>query len=239
MFPEAESLKSYNKGAYSEFSGSYRKSSDSSSGIYSTQSESNVSTFSVNLWWKFNFNFLAHRPIHVPVYEKVPVNVPHPVPVAVPTYIRVPIPQPYPRYRKVHHKIEIPVYKLIPQIIEKPVPYKVERPYQVEVEKPFPVEVVKKLEIPVPKPYPVHVIYYKHISEDDPAPSTTPKPKIVAFKSQKTPTSFQSFFKLPTSEPFSSNQSPSFTNFNSDFHLTGGHFDNFNEFKRKRSTKKQ
>jgi hypothetical protein len=34
--------------------------------------------------------------------------------------------------------------------------------------------VVKKFEVPVPKPYPVHVVYYKHINEDDPAPT---KPK--------------------------------------------------------------
>lgn len=39
----------------------------------------------------------THRPIHVPLYQRYPVNVPHPVPIAVPQYVRVPIPQPYPR----------------------------------------------------------------------------------------------------------------------------------------------
>lgn len=39
----------------------------------------------------------THRPIHVPVYQRYPVNVPHPVPIAVPHYVKVPIPQPYPR----------------------------------------------------------------------------------------------------------------------------------------------
>lgn len=189
-----------------------------------------------------SFNpFPAHRPIHVPVYEKVPVYVPHPVPVAVPQYIRVPIPQPYPRYKKVHYKIEIPVYKLIPHIIEKPVPYKVEKPYHVEVEKPFPVEVIKKLEIPIPKPYPVHVVYYKHISEDDPAPSTTARPKPIIVKTKKQPkqhshdyndyqNSFQSYVKHPSVEQYPPAPSSS-TNFASDFHI-----DNFNEFKRKRFT---
>lgn len=79
-------------------------------GIYTTHSES-------------------HRPIHVPVYERIPINVPHPVPIAVPHYIRVAIPQPYPRYHHVQHRIEVPVYKIIPEIVEKPVPYTVERPY--------------------------------------------------------------------------------------------------------------
>jgi hypothetical protein len=71
----------------------------------------------------------THRPIHVPVYERYPISVPHPVPIAVPQYVRVPIPQPYPRYMPVRHNIEIPVYKIIPEIIEKPVPYTVEKPY--------------------------------------------------------------------------------------------------------------
>lgn len=39
----------------------------------------------------------THRPIHVPVYQRYPVNVPHPVPIAVPHYVKVPIPQPYPK----------------------------------------------------------------------------------------------------------------------------------------------
>jgi hypothetical protein len=69
------------------------------------------------------------RPIHVPVYERVPVNVPHPVPIAHPVYIRVPIPMPYPNYVTVKHVIEIPVYRVVPEIIEKPVPYTVEKPY--------------------------------------------------------------------------------------------------------------
>jgi hypothetical protein len=136
------------------------------------------------------------RPIHVPVFQRYPVNVPHPVPIAVPQYVRVHIPQPFPRYNHVQHRVEIPVYRIIPEIIEKLVPYTVEKPYPskstgerspfdaeinfaivlVQVEKPFPVQVVKKLEIPVPKPYPVHVIYYKHISEDDPPPQKTKSP---------------------------------------------------------------
>lgn len=29
------------------------------------------------------------RPIHVPIFERYPVNVPHPIPVAVPQYIKV------------------------------------------------------------------------------------------------------------------------------------------------------
>lgn len=144
-------------------------------GIYTTHSES-------------------HRPIHVPVFQRYPINVPHPVPVAVPQYVRVSIPQPYPKYTRIEHRIEIPVYRVIPEIIEKPVPYAFEKPYPgttqnvqdlfrlicwsflVEVERPFPVQVVKKLEIPVPKPYPVHVIYYKHISEDDPPPTNAKIP---------------------------------------------------------------
>lgn len=149
------------------------KSSAVDKGIYTTHSE-------------------THRPIHVPVYERVPVNVPHPVAVAVPYYVKVFIPQPYPKYSHVEHKVDVPVYKLIPDIIEKPVPFEVEKPFQsnfwdnflisslpelrlklsVEVERPFPVQVLKKLEIPVAKPYPVHVVYYKHISEDEPAPTT-------------------------------------------------------------------
>lgn len=80
------------------------------SGIYTTHSE-------------------THRPIHVPVYERYPINVPHPVAIAVPQYIRVPIPQPYPKYTHVQHRIEIPVYRIIPEIIEKPVPYIVEKAY--------------------------------------------------------------------------------------------------------------
>lgn len=71
----------------------------------------------------------THRPIHVPVFERYPINVPHPVPIAVPHYVKVHIPQPYPKYHQVQHKIEIPVYKIIPEIIEKPVPYTVEKPF--------------------------------------------------------------------------------------------------------------
>lgn len=69
------------------------------------------------------------RPIHVPVYQRVPINVPHPEAFAVPQYVRVYIPHPYPRYTHVQHKVEIPVYKIIPEYIEKPVPYTVEKPY--------------------------------------------------------------------------------------------------------------
>lgn len=71
----------------------------------------------------------THRPIHVPVFQRYPVNVPHPVAIAVPQYVKVFIPQPYPNYKHVQHKIEVPVYKIIPEIIEKPVPYTVEKPY--------------------------------------------------------------------------------------------------------------
>ena len=58
----------------------------------------------------------------------------------------------------------------------------------VEVEKPFPIETIKKYEIPVPRPYPVHTIFYKHISEDDPVPQSTPmkiKPNYNAVKPKK------------------------------------------------------
>lgn len=82
----------------------------SENGIYTTHSETT-------------------RPIHVPVYQRYPINVPHPVPIAVPQYVRVPIPQPYPKYTQIEHKIEIPVYKIVPEIIEKPIPYTVEKPY--------------------------------------------------------------------------------------------------------------
>lgn len=71
----------------------------------------------------------THRPIHVPVYQRYPINVPHPEPFAVPQYVRVYIPQPYPKYIHVQHKVEIPVYRIIPEIIEKPTPYTVEKPY--------------------------------------------------------------------------------------------------------------
>ncbi|KAG5671842.1 hypothetical protein PVAND_002016 [Polypedilum vanderplanki] len=116
------------------------------------------------------------RPVHVPVFERVPVSVPHPVPYAVPQYIKVPIPQPFPQYTKVQHPIQVPVYKVVPEIIEKPAPYTIEKPFPIEVEKPFPVEVVKKFEVPVPRPYPVHMIYYKHISEDDATQKIVVKP---------------------------------------------------------------
>lgn len=86
------------------------KNSGGDEGIYTTHSE-------------------THRPIHVPVYQRFPINVPHPVPVAVPQYIRVPIPQPYPQYHNVEHRIEIPVYRIVPEIVEKPVPYIVEKPF--------------------------------------------------------------------------------------------------------------
>jgi hypothetical protein len=72
------------------------------------------------------------RPVHVPVFQRYPVNVPHPMPVAVPQYVRVAIPQPYPRYNHVQHRVEIPVYQIIPEIVEKPVPYTVEKPYPSE-----------------------------------------------------------------------------------------------------------
>lgn len=29
------------------------------------------------------------RPVHVPIFQRVPVNVPHPIPVAVPQYVKV------------------------------------------------------------------------------------------------------------------------------------------------------
>lgn len=86
------------------------KNSGGDKGIYTTHSES-------------------HRPIYTPVYERVPVNVPHPEAVAVPYYVKVYIPQPIPKYSHVQHRIEVPVYKLIPEIIEKPVPYTVEKAF--------------------------------------------------------------------------------------------------------------
>jgi hypothetical protein len=69
------------------------------------------------------------RPVHVPVFERIPVNVPNPVPYAVPQYIRVPIPQPYPQYTRIQHPIEVPVYKVVPEVIEKPKLYTVEKPF--------------------------------------------------------------------------------------------------------------
>lgn len=29
------------------------------------------------------------RPVHVPIFQRYPVNVPHPIPVAVPQYVKV------------------------------------------------------------------------------------------------------------------------------------------------------
>lgn len=133
-------------------------------GIYSTHSE-------------------THRPIHVPLFERFPINVPHPVPFAVPQYVRVPIPQPHTKYNHVQHTIKTPVYRAIPKIIEKPVPYVDVQPkpgrsetvktfyenftiqsISVEVEKPFPVEGIKKPKTPTAKSNPAHVVYSKHVS---------------------------------------------------------------------------
>lgn len=70
-----------------------------------------------------------HRPVHVPFFEKFPINVPHPVPFNVPEHVRIGIPQPYPKYNYVRHKIEVPVYRVVPEIIEKHVPEIVEKPF--------------------------------------------------------------------------------------------------------------
>ncbi|KAL0114758.1 hypothetical protein PUN28_011816 [Cardiocondyla obscurior] len=93
--------------------------------------------------------------IGIPMIQKVPISIPHPV---IETYA-----QPYPVTVVIPKPVPYEVEKQVFKTVEKKVPTPVEKIIPIKIEKPVPFHVVKHIPVPVVKPIPIKIPVYKTI----------------------------------------------------------------------------